>query len=200
MLRRPRRSPVTPMRPNHEAMSDPQVVPERTFPERARDGDADAWRVLYDAHAGRLVLWLTQTPTGDPGVGPDDLAMEAWTLAASRIADFHGTDDDFAAWLFTVARNHLLNIRRRSARRATYSSDQVPDAVAPSHASPVETTDAIRRALAKLPPRLGEVVALVDVVGVSTAEAALILGISRPAVHIARARGLAQLRRLGWQT
>lgn len=171
-----------------------------TMVERARTGEALAWRELYDAHAGRLVLWLSQTPTGDAGVDADDLAMEAWALAASRIADFAGSDDDFAGWLFTIARNHLMNTRRRSARRATYATGETPEPPIredTAHA-PVETTEAIRLALRALPPREGEAVALLDVVGVEVTEAARILGVRISALRMARRRGLARLRRAGW--
>ena len=181
-------------------MTEPLASALPTMVERARAGEALAWRELYDAHAGRLVLWLSQTPTGDAGIGADDLAMEAWALAASRIADFAGSDDDFAGWLFTIARNHLLNTRRRSARRATYATEELPEPRLPGDAAhaPVETADAIRLALRSLPQREGEAVALLDVVGVEVAEAARILGVRVPALRMARRRGLARLRRAGW--
>lgn len=181
-------------------MTEPLPATPSTVVERARRGDADAWRELYDAHAGRLVLWLAQTPTGDAGVDADDLAMEAWALAASRIADFAGDDDDFAGWLFTIARNHLMNTRRRSARRATYATSEVPEppvTADPAHA-PIETAESVRLALRALPPREGEAVALLDVVGVDVTEAARILGVRATALRIARRRGLARLRRAGW--
>lgn len=181
-------------------MTEPLAVAPPTVVERARDGEAAAWRELYDAHAGRLVLWLSQTPTGDAGVDADDLAMEAWALAASRIADFGGSDDDFGGWLFTIARNHLMNTRRRSARRSTYATAELPEPprpADPAHA-PVETAEAIRLALRALPQREGEAVALLDVVGVEAAEAARILGVRVTALRIARRRGLARLRRAGW--
>lgn len=181
-------------------MSDPASGPPRPWVELAREGDPTAWRALYDAHAGRLVLWLQQLPTGDPAADHDDLAMEAWTVAASRIADFKGDDDAFAGWLFGIARNHVLNARRKTARRATYAMSTVPEQTLPMETvtGSVETAEAIRQALAVLPPREGEVIACVDVVDLDVATTASILGISRPAVRVARQRGLRRLRAAGW--
>ena len=99
----------------------------------ARAGEPAAWRELYDRHAGRLLLWLRQLPTGDPSADHEDLAMEAWAVAASRIADFDGSDDDFGGWLFTIARNHLLNARRKVARRATYGTADLPEVLSLIH-------------------------------------------------------------------
>jgi len=174
-----------------------------TVVSRARQGDAAAWRELYEAHAGRLVLWLRQLPTGDASADHDDIAMDAWTLAASRIADFQGDDDDFGAWLFGIARNHLLNARRKSARRATYPTDTMPDRADPTLAlepisSAIAAEENVRLAIASLPRREGEVVACVDVVDLDIATTARILGMNQAAVRVARRRGLTRLRKQGW--
>jgi RNA polymerase sigma-70 factor (ECF subfamily) len=165
----------------------------------ARAGEAAAWRDLYDRHAGRLLLWLRQLPSGDPSADHEDLAMEAWAVAASRIADFTGGDDDFGGWLFTIARNHLLNARRKVARRATYSTADLPEVPVPAETAAVDHHDAVRRALAALPTREGEVIACMDVVGLDLATTAQVLGVKRPAARMARTRGLARLRRHGWE-
>ena len=146
------------------------------------------------------MLWLRQLPTGDPAADHDDLAMEAWTVAASKIADFSGDDDDFAGWLFGIARNHVLNARRRSSRRATYATATVPEQTMPLETvtGPIETAEAVREALAALPQREGEVIACIDVVDLDVATTARILGISRAAVRVARQRGLRRLRASGW--
>lgn len=167
---------------------------------RARAGDGAAWRELYDLHAGRLLLWLRQLPSGDPSADHEDLAMEAWAVAASRIADFGGDDDDaFGGWLFTIARNHLLNARRKVARRATYGTADLPEVPVAAETAAVDHHDAVRRALAALPTREGEVIACMDVVGLDLATTAQVLGIKRPAARMARSRGLARLRREGWE-
>jgi RNA polymerase sigma-70 factor (ECF subfamily) len=165
--------------------------------QRAKRGDSTAWRELYRAHAGRLVVWLKTRPTGDVAVSPEDLAAEAWLTAAQKIADFTGTGDQFAGWLFGIARNLAANTRRRSQRRDTHP------AADPAAAAPVEgpepelvARDWINRALAGLPARERDVVACIDVVGLDVESTARALDISQVAVRVARHRGLARLRKL----
>jgi RNA polymerase sigma-70 factor (ECF subfamily) len=168
----------------------------------AKEGDLGAWRALYTAHAGRLLVWLRSLPTGDPGVSAEDLAAETWLTAASRIADFRGSAQDFAGWLFGIARHLVWNQRRRSGRRGTvpYAVDLAEpgmwgtsDDVAAVNAVGVDLT---RRLLALLPAREAEVVACLDVVGLDVGSVAAALGISRTAVRVAHHRGLTRLRKL----
>lgn len=167
---------------------------------RAKSGDAEAWRELYTAHAGRLVAWLRALPTGDSSVAPEDLGADAWLTAAARIADFQGTSDEFAGWLFGIGRNHLLNARRRSARRATSPAEvDLLDALAPSTPAD-ESVDGrgwVTWMLSHLTEREREVVACIDVVGLDVAATATALDMSPTAVRVARHRGLRRLRGLG---
>lgn len=87
---------------------------------RAKGGDPDAWRELYRAHAGRLLVWLGGRPSGDSALSAEDLAADAWLTAASKIAEFSGAStSDFAGWLFGIARNLASTTQRRSFRRRT---------------------------------------------------------------------------------
>jgi len=162
---------------------------------RAKQGDPEAWRVLYREHAGRLVAWLGTRPTGDAAASPEDVAGEAWTVAASKVADFHGTTDDFGGWLFGIARRVGANARRTHERRGTRPGD-VDDH---TEATTDPTLDVVRQEwlrglLATLPPRERDAVGLVDGLGMEPRHAAEVLGISSVALRVARHRGL---RRLG---
>ena len=173
-------------------MADDDVV------ARAKTGDPEAWRDLHRRHAGRLVAWLSTRPTGDSMVAPEDVAGEAWLVAASRIADFHGSADDFAGWLFGIARKVGAGTSRRSARRRTDPhetlDERLPAVPDPTHVP--DDRDWVRRAIAALPPRERDVVGLVDGLGFDNQGAAAVLGISAVAVRVARHRGLRRLRGL----
>ncbi|WP_109505908.1 RNA polymerase sigma factor [Nocardioides speluncae] len=170
---------------------------------RAKDGDPQAWRELYAAHAGRLVVWLRTLPTGDTAVAPDDLAAEAWLTAAEKIAGFSGSRSEFAGWLFGIARLLATNARRRSNRRATSPSDLLHGHASDHHhLAPVPDVghqvigeEWVRGVLADLPRREREVVACMDVVGLDVEGTAVALGMSRTAVRVARHRALTRLRR-----
>jgi len=166
---------------------------------RAKSGDQWAWRELYTAHAGRLLLWLTTIGLGHEA---EDVAAEAWTIAASKVNDFKGTTSDFAGWLFAIARNLALNSQRRTTRRATFPHpiddtlplDTLPLDIDADPSSAAAGRDLTRRLLAVLPGREAEVIACVDVVGLDTAATATALGISATAVRVARHRALGRLR------
>ena len=171
---------------------------------RAKRGEGDAWRELYRAHAGRLLVWLRAVSSGDAALGPEDVAAESWTTAASRIADFQGTAQEFGGWLFGIARRHAANDRRRAGRRATYGADPADlEAAAAPAMPPTDDVDRIawvRWLLADLPRREREVVGCIDVIGLDVAATASALGMTATAVRVAHHRGLRRLRALGMLT
>ena len=174
--------------------------PDDDLVARAKAGDEAAWRDLYDAHAGRLLLWLRSRPSGDAAVALEDVAAEAWLTAAQRIADFTGNSSYFAGWLFGIARNIALNTSRRSRRRATFPApmdgvDRDDPTATPDAFTGVDGADWTRRLLAHLPPREAEVVACIDVVGLDVAATSRALGISAGAVRVSHTRGLRRLRK-----
>jgi RNA polymerase sigma-70 factor, ECF subfamily len=170
--------------------------------QRAKRGDATAWRELYRAHAGRLVVWLRTRPSGDAAVAPEDIAAEAWLTAAENIAEFRGTGEQFAGWLFGIARHLQANARRKSGRRDTHPTAQPeaePTRVPDGPEQELMARDWVNRALAGLPPRERDVVACIDVVGLDVESTARALDISAVAVRVARHRGLARLRKIASQ-
>ena len=163
---------------------------------RAKRGDAEAWRALYRDHAGRLLVWLSTRPPGDAAVTAEDLAAEAWLVAAEKIHAFQGSSSEFAGWLFGIARKLGGNLHRRSQRRRTdptdlQSLDDHPIVAGPEPAYAVK--DWVLRALATLPPRERDVVGCREVVGLDVDATATALGISSVAVRVAHHRGLRRL-------
>ncbi|TIC80720.1 sigma-70 family RNA polymerase sigma factor [Nocardioides sp. GY 10127] len=168
---------------------------ERTLVQQAADGDPSAWRELYRRHHGRLVVWLNNRPTGDAAVAAEDVAAEAWLTAARTISDFKGDDDDFAGWLFGVARRVGLNVHRRGQRRRTSPTDEMPEATPVQGPEPASADlDWALSVLRHLPDREREVLTCMEVLGLDTAGTAAALGISSTAVRVARHRGLRKLR------
>lgn len=166
---------------------------------RARQGDESAWAELYGQHAGRLVVWLRTMPSGDASHAPEDIAADAWLTAAQRLPHFTGNADDFAGWLFSIARNVASNRRRTHARRATSphpngDPDERGGVISYDHMTAVESHEWTRRLLQRLSPREAEVIACIDVVGLDAAATSVALGISPATVRVARHRGLRRLR------
>ena len=165
---------------------------------RAKAGEAEAWRELYRAHAGRLVAWLQTRPDSDAAVSADDLASEAWLVAAEKIPEFSGSSSDFAGWLFSIARNISWNSARRANRRQTSATDHEHDeaATGTEQTSEVEANSRIRYLLSGLSPRERDVVGCIDGLGFDVPTTAAALEISAVAVRVARHRGLRRLRKM----
>ncbi|HJP68109.1 MAG TPA: RNA polymerase sigma factor [Sphingomicrobium sp.] len=93
------------------------------------------------------------------------------------------------AYLFTVARNHLINRAARS-KIVSFEAFAELDSFMPTDVFATErhldARDQLRRAqagIAALPPRCGEVVRLRKIEGLSTAEAAERLGVSNATIE-----------------
>jgi RNA polymerase sigma-70 factor (ECF subfamily) len=194
---------VTLTRPNKPVDERGEVARSRsdTLVSAARSGDQAAWRTLYGLHHRRLTAWLRTLPPGDALDSPEDLAADAWLLAAAKLGEFRGSDDDFAGWLFTLARNLAANSRRKALRRRTDPTAVEPAAsgvwgIARDDVTLVDELDVTRELLSHLSRREAEVVACIDVVGLDVASAARVLGMRPTAVRVARHRALVRLRKI----
>lgn len=163
---------------------------------RAKEGEPAAWHLLYEAHAGRLLLWLQTRPNGDPVASPEDIAAEAWLVAANRIHRFTGDRDEFAGWLFGIARKLAGNAARRTARRGLTEelTAEAADRALDDETAPIEQIEMVNHLLGVLPRRERQVVACIDVVGLDVAATAAALGMKPTAVRVAHHRGLSRLR------
>lgn len=172
-------------------------MPDDDLVRAAKAGDPDAWRELYRDHAGRLVVWLSTRGQADGLAGAEDVAADAWVVAAEKMHAFEGTADEFAGWLFGIARKISATRHRTTVRRATYATDTLEDAWVAPVPAPQESVagDAwVRAQLAQLPPRERDVVGCIDGLGLDVAGTSRALGISAVAVRVARHRGLRKLR------
>src|SRR6056297_2399572 len=87
------------------------------------------------------------------GVAPmwvDDVAQEAFIVAYNRLDEFD-RERDFGAWLRGIARNLVINERRKDARRKRILSDNLTDVLLSSSSYPEEEEEEMGdRALAKM--------------------------------------------------
>ncbi len=159
----------------------------------AKRGDPDAWRELYRAHASRLVVWLRGRPSGEESA--EDIASAAWLVAAEKVAGFSGSSEDFAGWLFGIARKLSLNAQRRAVRRERIPLDTTVGRSEPGPEPGASGGDWARRLLATLPERERDVVVCREVLDMDVPATAAALEISAVAVRVAHHRALKRLRR-----
>jgi len=186
---------------------------DRRAMQRLARGDDAALDELMERHAPgvhRLLQGLVQDPQDAL-----DLAQETFVrvyLARSRFR----ASDRFVPWLYTIAANLARNRLRWRQRHPTVPWDPLKsdgrDAVHPvrtvsdSIPDPAdqlmsgERIQAVRRAVAELPPQLREVVVLCEWEGLSQAEAARVLGTTTKGVEsrLYRARQILRDRLRAW--
>lgn len=92
---------------------------------------------LYREHAASIYAWACLRLAGGlrQSVSPEDLAQETWVRAARSAKARHANSGPARAWLFTIAKHVLYEIRRAAERQRSDGSggttrflalDQVP--------------------------------------------------------------------------
>ena len=137
----------------------------------------------------------------EPSEG-EDLASEVWLDVASGLNRFAGDEAGFRAWVFTIARRRLVDLRRKAMVRkgspATTDSlrgDRGVGDVEEEALATLGTTSALA-AIASLPPDQADVVLLRVVGDLSVADVATIVGKRPGAVRALQHRALRNLARM----
>ncbi|MDQ3035021.1 MAG: RNA polymerase sigma factor [Myxococcota bacterium] len=149
--------------------------------EAARSGDPRAFEALVKRYRHRIFA-LALHMTGSPS-DADDITQDAFVRAYKNIQRFEGRSE-FFTWLYRIALNRALNVRRDRTRRRTADLDdpRVTVAVAvdsngdPHRALELrQTYTYLVRAFDRLSPLLKTTIALTMMQGLSYPEAAVVL-------------------------
>jgi RNA polymerase sigma factor (sigma-70 family) len=159
-------------------------------------GDDAALRELFDRHAAWLQLRL-QRRTSDPDLVAD--ALQDTFVAVWRSASSYRGESDVGGWLWGIAIRRLIS-RLRARRGDATPGDEVIEQVSPAVASAedqllvgVEYGD-VGAALRSLSPELRTVVQATVIDGLTTKEAARLLGLPQGTVKTRVRAAKAQLR------
>jgi RNA polymerase sigma-70 factor (ECF subfamily) len=130
----------------------------------------------------------------------DDVEAETWLAAARDLASFRGDQKQFRAWMFTIARNRLIDWRRREARRRSVAVTPGFLGDHPADDDPAITAVDVLRADAAvalvrecLPRDQAEVILLRVLGGLDVDEVAAIVGKRPGNVRVLQHRGLRRL-------
>lgn len=161
----------------------------------ARTGAEWAWECIYRELSPRLLRYLKARGAEDP----ENVMGEVFVQVVRKLSQFEGGESEFTAWLFTIARNRLVDEGRRRGRRPTES----PFCVSPEQPS-LGGADArrefpgvsqtVRDLLGQLTPEQRDVLFLRVLAGLSLDETAQVLGKTVGSVKRLQARGLKSLR------
>ena len=168
---------------------------------RAQRGEADAFAGLYEAYAPAVERYLWRRLGRCAGGAAADLTAEVFLRAFERLDRYADRGLPFAAWLYRLAHNLLVDHLRAAPRRAADSLEQAPEAAAVAdRAASRDAAQVLDRltlgpALARLTPDQRRALELRFLDDLPTAEVAAILGKTEDGVKKLQVRGLAQLRR-----
>ncbi|MEU9134784.1 RNA polymerase sigma factor [Streptomyces sp. NPDC048404] len=156
------------------------------------DGDSAAMAALYDRHAGWLHARLTRR-CADPEIVREvlqDTFVTVWRSAGGhRGAEAGG-------WLWTIAARRLVDARRvqERAARVEYAAPAPAPSAEDRVLARLEYGD-LGTALDRISPELREVLRATVVDGLTTREAARLLGIPEGTVKTRALRARAELRK-----
>jgi len=160
----------------------------------ARTGDEAAFALIFRDVQPALLRYL-RVITAEP----EDVAGETWVQVVTGLRRFRGEEQDFRAWLFTIARNRAADAGRSRHRRPVAPLDMteavqqvtVPDAA--DQALEAVSTQVAMDLIKSLPREQAEIIMLRVVAGLDTGDVARIVGKTPGAVRVAAHRGLRRL-------
>ena len=160
----------------------------------ARAGRAESLDTLVRLVERPLVGFLRARGADDP----DGTANEVLLGMCRHVGDFEGNASQFRAWVFTMARNRVIDEARRAARRPR--SDPVDPSTLWSHSADREPVPGghdlsrVEEMLASLTAEQQEVIVLRVIVGLSVEETARVTKRRPGAVRSLQHRALGHLR------
>lgn len=168
--------------------------PDEELLGRVAQGDPVAIRALVARKVPRL-LALAQRMLGEASEA-EDVAQEAMTRAWKQAPTWRPGKARFDTWLHRVALNLCYDrLRRRREVATAEPPEQIDTGPAPDRGLLAEETGVrVRRAMAALPDRQREAVALCHYQEMSNIEAAILMGISVDALESLLSRGRRGLR------
>ncbi|MFT4289208.1 sigma-70 family RNA polymerase sigma factor [Nocardioides sp.] len=168
--------------------------------ELARQGDTEAFGLLYDHYNGavyRFLYYRTRSQTL-----AEDLTSETFFRALRSMTGFRWQGKDFGAWLMTIARNLATDHFKASRTRLELTTEDMgahDDAAADGPETEVLaglTNEVLLQCLAKLPTEQRDCVVMRFLQSMSIAETAVVLGRSEGAIKQLQLRGVRNLAKL----
>lgn len=169
---------------------------------RARGGDAEAFRGIVDAYS--RPLWRAAFRVLDDAAAAEDAVQEAF-LRAWRALDRFDERAELSTWLYRIAINAAIDLRRERGRREAFAGNLPEDfsgqvtvrsteADPHRHAFSRQLVDRAQQAIATLPENERVAILLRHFEGRSTAEIARALGGDENAAKQAVFRAVHKLR------
>jgi RNA polymerase sigma-70 factor, ECF subfamily len=157
---------------------------------RAKQGDREAFRFLYDCYADVVYGLVVGIVRDDKEA--EDITQNVFMKLMTKLQQYEERDCPFVAWLRRVSRNmavdHVRQMRQTPCAEV-FGSDRRADDV------PGDRARALRDALSTLPSTQREVLVLRHLAGMTPGEIAERLQRSEPSIHGLHNRGRTALQK-----
>jgi len=173
------------------------VSSEENLVRQAVDGNQQAFTRLYDEHFDRIYRYIYFRVSNQAEA--EDLTQEVFLKALQAIGSYKWRDLPFAAWLFRIAHNQVIDHLRKQSKQ---KKAPLEEAAAVSVEDPVAMTEhkseieELTSAVKELPSAQQEVISLRFISGLPIAEVAKTLGKSEGTVKALQFNGTVSLRRI----
>lgn len=178
--------PVSSQKTDTHELSEDQLV------QRAVEGDPKAFGRLYDRYVDRIFRFVVYRVNDEPTA--EDLTSEVFMKAWDALDDYEPSGAPFGAWLFRIARNAVIDHHR--TQKEQIELEKVAPILEDPQADPQGDVhgelelDRLKAAMSQLTEAQQEVLTLKFIEGLSTREAAQVLGKRQGAVRALQMRGL----------
>ncbi|NIV29817.1 MAG: sigma-70 family RNA polymerase sigma factor [Anaerolineae bacterium] len=165
--------------------------------QRAKKGDPSAFAELYDRYQPAIYRYIFYR-VGDVATA-EDLTGEVFVRLVEKIDRFAYRGRPLLAWLYTIARNLVMDYHRQAGRSLPLSFDRrlATEATDPEEAVERRLTQRrVAAAIARLTEGQRQVILLKFIEGLDNETTARTLGKSIGAVKALQHRALAALRRI----
>jgi len=165
-------------------MSNELFIDEKELLSRVAAGDEDAFRQLFHAHYNKLASFVQRLTKSHSATEElvQDVFVKVW-VNRSELTSI----DKFESWMYIIARNHVFNHLKKTAREyqqqqawlELVSADNLETA---GHSDAVDMYSFIERSIEKLPPQQKKIYLLKRQNGLRNEEIAQQLNISMETV------------------
>ena len=174
---------------------------EEDLVRRAQKRDPEAFSELYEVHFDRVYRYMFLRVRNQADA--EDLTQQVFLKALEHIGSYRYRGMPFAAWLFRIAHNQVVDHWKKKSREKSrmLPLDQVDEAKVADHDDPALLTERkadvemVAAACQALSDGQREVISLRFGGGLSVAETAKAMGKSEGAVKVLQHAALVRLRR-----
>ncbi|MEO6795814.1 MAG: sigma-70 family RNA polymerase sigma factor [Candidatus Dormibacter sp.] len=169
---------------------------DRPLVERARRGDQDAIRALFERYFDRIYNYVYARL--GRAEDAEDLAIDTMTRSLTRLDLFHDQGVAFSSWVYRIAHNATIDHYRRQGKVTLVPLEHatLPQSADPSDLAVEQlSNDDLRTAIRDLTEEQQQVLILRFFQDLTAAQVADIMGKSVGAVQALQHRALASLER-----